>query len=203
MLVNSCYCILLEHFLSIDAEACGIGWKRFSDTCYKIVTYRKTWERSVADCRSAGAHLVKVTSQEELDYLFFTFVKPLHSGSAWIGLNLKEGSFYWTDNSKLQYKNWNYGEPNNFNGNEHCVEIYVNNGRWNDIPCFYKRPYVCEKGNVVITTYKYTLFENLHETSLLHTYLLCDTFEFYTVKYPKVIFSWLVYSFKRPVGVVD
>ena len=89
---------------------------------------------------------MKVASQEELDYLYFTFVKPLNSGSAWIGLNLKNGSFHWLDDSELIFKKWNFGEPNNFAGNEHCVEIYVKNGKWNDIPCSYKRPYVCEKG---------------------------------------------------------
>ena len=26
------------------------------------------------------------------------------------------------------------------------MEIYVNNGKWNDIPCFVKRPFVCERG---------------------------------------------------------
>ena len=131
---------------STDSEACGIGWKPFRDSCYKMITSVKTWRQGFEHCESAGSQLVKVTDQEELTYIYFTFVKPLDSGSAWIGLSLKNGSFYWTDGSKPGYKNWNYGEPNNFNGREHCVEIYVNNGKWNDIPCFVKRPFVCERG---------------------------------------------------------
>ena len=111
-----------------------------------MITSGKTWRQGFEHCKSAGSQLVKVTDQEELTYIYFTFVKPLNSGSAWMGLSLKNGSFYWTDGSKPGYKNWNYGEPNNFNGREHCVEIYVNNGKWNDIPCFVKRPFVCERG---------------------------------------------------------
>ena len=132
--------------LSADSEACGIGWKPFRDSCYKMIISGKTWRQGFEHCKSAGSQLVKVTDKEELTYIYFTFVKPLNSGSAWMGLNLKNGSFYWTDGSKPRYKNWNYGEPNNFNGREHCVEIYVNNGKWNDIPCFVKRPFVCERG---------------------------------------------------------
>ncbi|CAH3025319.1 unnamed protein product, partial [Porites evermanni] len=128
-----------------DSEACGIGWKPFRDSCYKMITSGKTWRQGFEHCKSAGSQLVKVTDKKELTYIYFTFVKPLNSGSAWMGLSLKNGSFYWTDGSKPGYKNWNYGEPNNFNGREHCVEIYVNNGKWNDIPCFVKRPFVCER----------------------------------------------------------
>ena len=142
----SAACFSLQYLLSIDSEACGIGWKPFRDSCYKMMTSGKTWRQGFEHCKSAGSQLVKVTDQEELTYIYFTFVKPLNSGSAWMGLSLKNGSFYWTDGSKPRYKNWNYGEPNNFNGREHCVEIYVNNGKWNDIPCFVKRPFVCERG---------------------------------------------------------
>ena len=110
------------------------------------MTLGKTWSQGFEHCKSAGSQLVKVTDQEELTYIYFKFVKPLNSGSAWMGLTLKNGSFHWTDGSKPGYKNWNYGEPNNFNGREHCVEIYVINGKWNDIPCFVKRPFVCERG---------------------------------------------------------
>ena len=145
---------MLDAFLSTnyllwtDSEACGIGWKPFRDSCYKMITSGKTWRQGFEHCKSAGSQLVKVTDKEELTYIYFTFVKPLNSGSAWMGLSLKNGSFYWTDGSKPGYKNWNYGEPNNFNGREHCVEIYVNNGKWNDIPCFVKRPFVCERGKL-------------------------------------------------------
>ncbi|XP_078380290.1 neurocan core protein-like [Oculina patagonica] len=90
-----------------------------------------------------------------MNFIFFTFVKPLRSGSAWIGLNLKHGSFRWTDGTELRYRNWNVGEPNNFKGYEHCAEIFVNNGKWNDIPCWLKRPYVCEKGGLRIHPTQY------------------------------------------------
>uniref|UniRef100_A0A803SZJ7 Mannose receptor C-type 1 n=1 Tax=Anolis carolinensis TaxID=28377 RepID=A0A803SZJ7_ANOCA len=56
----------------------------------------------------------------------------------WIGLNYlspTEG-FAWSDGSPLGYVNWAYGEPNNYNGIEHCGELNANVGmRWNDMHC--------------------------------------------------------------------
>lgn len=141
----------LKHTLSnvyfgADAEACGIGWKRYGASCYKIKTARKTWVQAVSDCESEGASLVKVCNKGELEFIYYAFVRPLDTGSAWIGLSLTNGSFHWLDGSWPQYKNWNWGEPNNYNGDEHCVEVYVKNGKWNDVPCLLYRPFVCEKG---------------------------------------------------------
>lgn len=93
-----------------------------------------------------NADLVVIKSQEEMDFIYSLFVKPLQSGSAWIGLNFKGGSFLWIDGTKVTYRNWNIGEPNNIKGVEHCVETLVYSGKWNDIACSVKRPYVCKRG---------------------------------------------------------
>nr|XP_058971903.1 asialoglycoprotein receptor 2-like [Pocillopora verrucosa] len=97
-----------------------------------------------------NADLVVIKSQEEMDFIYSLFVKPLQSGSAWIGLNFKGGSFLWIDGTKVAYRNWNIGEPNNFKGVEHCVETLVNSGKWNDIACSVKRPYVCKRAGHLI-----------------------------------------------------
>ncbi len=33
------------------------------------------------------------------------------------------------------FSNWGDGQPNNFGGNEDCVEIYQSDGRWHDVGC--------------------------------------------------------------------
>ena len=61
-----------------------------------------------------------------------------------------EGSFRWgnssADSLNETFSNWNEDEPNNFNDDEDCVEMKIDNGRWNDVGCgwiiFYT---MCEK----------------------------------------------------------
>ena len=45
--------------------------------------------------------------------------------------------------AELLYMNWQQGEPTN-NNNEGCINIYRDSGKWNDIPCDYQLPSICE-----------------------------------------------------------
>lgn len=67
---------------------------------------------------------------------------------AWIGLfdRTKNNKWQWvSDKSPLTSKNWAPGEPNG--RSEACAEIYMATGgdKWNDLPCFFRRQYICEK----------------------------------------------------------
>jgi hypothetical protein len=33
------------------------------------------------------------------------------------------------------FSNWNDNKPNNSNGDEDCVEMKIDKGRWNDVGC--------------------------------------------------------------------
>ena len=54
-----------------------------------------------------------------------------------------EGSWVWTDGSVWNYTNWFPGEPNNFNGVEHCVIGLI--GGWTDFQCAVRFPFICKK----------------------------------------------------------
>ena len=43
------------------------------------------------------------------------------------------------------YKQWGPGEPNDYNGIEHCTEMYYWSGDWNDIYCDATRAFLCKK----------------------------------------------------------
>lgn len=99
--------------------------------------------------------MVKITSRSELDFLFETFIKPLKSISAWIGLTRVPDTktFRWQDKTQLgKFQFWNTLEPNNYGNNENCVELYTDSGKWNDITCSFVRPYICKKGESVTQT---------------------------------------------------
>ena len=63
----------------------------------------------------------------------------------WIGLfttATDNRNFFWVDNSAVDFLNWRDGEPNN-QGDELCVEMFHDDGAWNDAPC---TPYYGERG---------------------------------------------------------
>lgn len=52
-----------------------------------------------------------------------------------------------------QIRFWNSGEPNNDFGAEDCGEI-TNNGLWNDQDCYAIRPYLCQRDNGKVSSFK-------------------------------------------------
>ncbi|CAI9595025.1 unnamed protein product [Staurois parvus] len=43
--------------------------------------------------------------------------------------------FKWLDGSPVDYVAWGVNEPNFSNNEENCVELYKDNGLWNDVNC--------------------------------------------------------------------
>ncbi|XP_033127582.1 macrophage mannose receptor 1-like [Anneissia japonica] len=60
-----------------------------------------------------------------------------------------ETHFIWVDSGECSnFSHFEFGEPNNANHQEHCIECVVHGrqvGKWNDIRCDERRLYVCEK----------------------------------------------------------
>lgn len=45
-------------------------------------------------------------------------------GNAWIGLMaIGNNTYKWEDETPVDYFNWSYGEPNDQDGSEVCVEV--------------------------------------------------------------------------------
>ena len=84
-------------------------------------------------------HLATVTSFENLVSIRHCIVTGGINVNNWllIGANdlSSEGNFEWFDGTPISYyNNWGNGEPNNYNGNEDCTEMYASL-LWNDAPC--------------------------------------------------------------------
>jgi len=62
---------------------------------------------------------------------------------------LAADTFVWEDEigNKIPftYVNWNPGEPNGIYGNDDCLMMRNDNGRWNDIRCSAQQYVICEQ----------------------------------------------------------
>ena len=119
--------------------SCDDGWQAFGNSCYKMTVETKTWNEAEKDCEKSGAHLASIHSAEEQ-----AFVTKLHDPTRkhyiWLGGMRDGGSFKWKDGSAFNYQNWDRGQPNDWRGNEDCMELYSAPGqshhdKWNDVPC--------------------------------------------------------------------
>jgi len=124
---------------------CPDDFVQYQRRCYKFSTDEKSWDDARTACQgdSTEYDLVTIDSQELANY----FVQHVDS---WIGLNdrASEGTFTWVNGNELSFGKvvgqtpWNSGEPNNFDGGEHCVHTDAN-GEWNDNKCATELKYIC------------------------------------------------------------
>ncbi|XP_071264034.1 CD209 antigen-like protein E [Salvelinus alpinus] len=131
--------------LFVIEQHCQEGWIYFDSKFYFLSTEKKTWEKSRQDCQGRGADLVIINSREEQ-----TFVFNLHL-RAWIGLtdSVTEGTWKWVDDTSLTTGYWGSEQPDDYEGQEDCVEIYYGQDNpvktWNDDKCGTNHNWICEK----------------------------------------------------------
>ena len=104
---------------------------------------QKNYLQAIKDCNSVGATLASLESESEQTSMY----TMVGSGGSWTGLTdfLDEGVMSWTDGTLLDYTNWNNGQPNNRDGNQHCVFMRGSDGKWDDIVCKRTEPFLCQK----------------------------------------------------------
>ncbi len=89
--------------------------------------------------QALGANLASINNATENQCLRDWLANNGFSANDYVMIGLNdidvEGTFVWYDQSPVTYTNWDNGEPNNSGGNEDCVQLRINSGLWNDIPC--------------------------------------------------------------------
>ena len=135
---------------------CKHGWVLYNSFCYLASASVKTRSDAQKFCKASGAELVKITSQDENDFvLALARDKAPSVKQVWIGLQYESGgkAFYWSDGSFPTYKNWAPGEPNG-KAHEPCghmytggpfLYVYTSSGYWNDASCSHTKGLVCKK----------------------------------------------------------
>lgn len=141
---------------------CLPGWHFINSMCYYIPFSenmpRRSWSESQEYCKTLGADLIKIKSQEKqkaISNLITSYHTSLSWSASgfWIGARDVdvEGEWKWLDGTPLTVGFWNKGEPNN-QRDEDCAAIYPAvyprenpYESWNDAPCSHFLRWICEK----------------------------------------------------------
>ncbi|XP_065345009.1 uncharacterized protein LOC135942678 isoform X3 [Cloeon dipterum] len=120
-----------------------------SDSKYYVSTNKLIWEEARQYCEGKGMKLASIETEAENKALY-----ELIGGNTVItfwssGTDLgSEGTFYWngTGSNVEGFTNFDKGEPNNFNGTEHCLELVAHDNAiyWNDNNCNIPFHFICE-----------------------------------------------------------
>ena len=147
-------------YLACLLLACEKGWLANGKQCYKKFVKHTDWKRAKSDCQKNGAHLVKIDSKKENEFLFKHLLskKGWHFyEAAWIGLSYRSADreFKWTDGTKPVYTNWGVKQPVSMRSNNQNCCLIANGmfwiqgarykGTWLHSDCNWRLKYICEK----------------------------------------------------------
>ena len=153
-------------FSTTDEETCGVGWKRFQNSCYKLFITGKTWIDAKHACERRGANLVKIDSKDLKYFLSQSFMRLLNLRKShlkpWCGLSRDSGNsldtFRWLDQSLPKMDLWIlYNKTLGWPYSGHCVVLQPNCG-WITTECTHSQPYICQKGKKLIRFLRDTFF---------------------------------------------
>ncbi|KAJ8030223.1 Snaclec 1 [Holothuria leucospilota] len=147
------------------ADVCPVTWIPWGRSCYRFEIndeQKLTWENAEDRCNHLGrrSHLASIHSAEEQEFIYEVFSLRFRScgtpeydnwwqPTLYIGLRVgyKSSDLSWSDGSRVDYKNWFQGEPNNFPNSAGQVSAgELTGGRWVDAarPNSYADYYVCK-----------------------------------------------------------
>ncbi|TMW49796.1 hypothetical protein DOY81_005153, partial [Sarcophaga bullata] len=116
---------------------------------YTIFFEEVNWFTALERCGNNGKKLASITSLDDSIKLIETLdtLSQLYATNFWLGASDlgHNGQYVWASNGEAisRFTNWRAGEPNNWCGHEHCLEL-LSDGQWNDLNCDYKLKFICE-----------------------------------------------------------
>jgi hypothetical protein len=127
---------------------CPENWSSFGSYCYQLNKTAVAWPDAEKTCKSTGGHLTSILSATEGTFINKHLLQSINN--AWIGLNDRdnEHTFVWSDGMPLLVVSWWRNQPNDFDGQQNCVYINRGQGRWNDLGCGRKFPFVCKRPKI-------------------------------------------------------
>ncbi|KAI8490890.1 hypothetical protein Bbelb_313090 [Branchiostoma belcheri] len=150
-----------DSFDNTNGPRCKNGYKLLTGTCIRLITalamnwlFGKSHDGAKEACRKEGATLA-MPKTKELDVALRDLVKTEGGNKEhWIGMEEKEGTWYWMDGSKVGqngYKGWNAGEPGGWSCGQYWAKssswLFSGSGypMWDDDACFNKKRFICQR----------------------------------------------------------
>ncbi|CAN9509453.1 unnamed protein product [Ophioblennius macclurei] len=132
-----------------------VAYGVFAQTRFNFVNSSLSWTDAQSACRSLFTDLATVESAADVQAVVNATLN--YTGKAWIGLHddllnswtwsLNDSSFY--GEGEAAYRNWLFGEPNNFGGRQYCAVLGGGRpsfGMWDDLDCRVQLSFVCFNG---------------------------------------------------------
>ncbi|CDQ84675.1 unnamed protein product [Oncorhynchus mykiss] len=121
---------------------------------YHFVNMGKNWTEAQAYCRDKYTDLATIDNMEDMNRLLNLEHFGDYNNTVWIGMYDDVNSWRWSLEDRAEFRNWQIGQPDNVNSNEHCV-VMTEGGEWQDEDCNEKPPFICytsigEKGSTFI-----------------------------------------------------
>ncbi|XP_059210527.1 ladderlectin-like [Centropristis striata] len=117
--------------------------------CFLYVKQLMNWAQAERNCQSMGANLASVHEALEQDEIQRMIEDVTHGHPlTWIGGSdaEMEGTWLWTDGTPFRLTDWCTEQPDNWQGNENCLQIYKGDNKcWNDLRCDSELSSVCAK----------------------------------------------------------
>ncbi|XP_040928908.1 uncharacterized protein LOC114866014 [Betta splendens] len=145
---------------NLTVEPCPKDWDQHGGSCYYFSSNKLTWNQSRSDCKSRGADLVQINSEEKQWFLEYRIRGKMNSYNDWFWIGLtdskEEDRWLWVDDSPLNtsLSFWHGTGPDNWTGEdpagEDCAIMGMKTGAyklkcWFDITCNGAARSVCEK----------------------------------------------------------
>ncbi|KAL1787504.1 mannose-binding protein C [Sigmodon hispidus] len=138
---------IYEEIVALQSELKGLkNWVFFSmgeqvGKKYFVSTGKKmSFDEAKAACSQFHASVATPRNAEENQA-----IQNVAKDIAYLGVTDQkiENRFVDLKGNRVQYTNWNAGEPNNTGDQEDCT-VLLTNGKWNDVPCSDRFLAVCE-----------------------------------------------------------
>lgn len=136
--------------ITCNDNCCPDGYTKHHDACYRIFVEYMSWPEAVTICGTNGAHLVRIETKSEYDFLSSWLISnqaKIRTTELWIaGMEIEvEGEWVWPETmDRITYLPWGPGEnPNDSRYNCVCMSHTYQYG-YADIECDRKINFICE-----------------------------------------------------------
>ncbi|CAH1109533.1 unnamed protein product [Psylliodes chrysocephalus] len=134
---------------------------------HEVVTYY----RAHKFCESRGLQLLSIQDKDKNQAIYRELNKRgiTRNFTYWISAARVPGTNIWESDGGLAVKffNWKKGSPRDNKYNANCIELFQSGRelKWNDIPCEYKRNFICENAFPKVNMYCIRSQEDVSEAS--------------------------------------